>query len=378
MKLYNFLKKLIPAPIKNIIKRVPIKLPWGHESGNQLSESASIINSQKVNVRILNRKYPIKTDLKVYCYDLPDEYRSRPDELPLPSETFYAIYDFFKNNIATTDPTEADLFFVPLNLIQSQFRNEDPGKIINELKYLSSKKDHILVAAGDFSQRSKKNHFGLAYKNTYDWLEKFILLALESTNDLIPNQDIGIIPFNTLVDDPYFNTNTRICLYSFLGRIKHELLPKNHVRTQLAYLENKPDVFVDTKLKYTTRRKLENNYRYATKDDFELLARNSAFTLAPAGYGKWTYRFFQAIQWGSIPVLFSDDYIKPFINRIPYDSFSITLPEKEISNVDKILRTISPHEIKQYQENLKANQPKFSRQAFFDMLVSELESLRQK
>jgi hypothetical protein len=297
--------------------------------------------------------------------------------LPLISETFYALNDFFKNNIATTDPTEADFFFVPLNLSQSQFKNEDPKKIIGHLKYLSNKKDHILVATGDFSQRSKKNHFGRAYEKTYDWLDNFILLALESTSDLIPGQDIGIIPFNTLADNPYFNANNRIYLYSFLGRIKHELLPETHVRNQLAYLENKPDVLINTELDGPTKKKLENNYGYAVKDDFELLARNSTFTLAPAGYGKWTYRFFNAILWGSIPVLFADDYMKPFNNRIPYDLFSITLPEKDILNVDKILRTITSREIKQYQENLKTNQSKFTRHAFFEMLVRELEFLRQ-
>jgi hypothetical protein len=336
----------------------------------------AIVNAPNT-IPYIFKKYSIKTNLKVFIYDLPTEYQSRPNELLLPSKTFYGIYDYFKNSIATKDPTEADYFFVPLNLIQSQFKNEDPKDIISELKYLSTKKDHILVATGDFSQRSKKNHFGHAYEITYDWLDKFILLALESTNDLIPNQDIGIIPFNTLVNNPYFNTNKRMYLYSFLGRIKHELLPENHVRNQLVYLTNKSDVLINTELDCTTKKKLEKNYGYAAKDDFELLARNSTFTLAPAGYGKWTYRFFNAIQWGSIPVLFSDDYIKPFSNIIPYNSFSITLHEKDILNVDKTLRTISSREIEQYKENLKANQSKFTRRAFFEMLVRELETLRQ-
>lgn len=322
------------------------------------------------------KKFPINTDLKIYSYDLPAEYWSKPDELSLPSETFYAISDFFKNNLGTKDPAEADFFFVPLNLIQYQFRNENPANIINELGYLSDKKNHIMVATGDFSQRSKNNHYGHAYQKTYDWLDKFILLALESTSDLIPGQDIGIIPFNTLVDDPYFNTNDRIYLYSFLGRINHELLPENHVRTKLKYLEPKPDVLITAELDTPTRRRLKQNYKSPVQDDFELLARNSIFTLAPSGYGKWTYRFFHAIQWGSIPVLFSDDYIKPFFDSIPYDLFSITLPEKEILNVDKILRGISSNEIRRYQENLKACQVHFTRRAFFENLVRSLESLR--
>ena len=128
---------------------------------------------------------------------------------------------------------------------------------------------------------------------------------------------------------------------------------------------------------FVTRKKLKHNYGFAVKDDYELLARNSTFTLAPAGYGKWTYRFFHSIQWGSIPVVFSDDYVKPFSDIIPYRTFSLTLPENDILNVDRALRAISSREIEQYQENLRANQVRFTRRAFFEMLVRELYSLRQ-
>ena len=78
--------------------------------------------------------------------------------------------------------------------------------------------------------------------------EGFVLLALESTSDLISGQDIGIIPYNSLVDSPYFNTNGRTYLYSYLGTIRHKILPENHVRTQLAHLGDKPDVLITTKL----------------------------------------------------------------------------------------------------------------------------------
>jgi FkbM family methyltransferase len=344
---------------------------------NQFLESKGYEAFAKtLNTVFFKFKNPIDTALKVYSYHLSSEFQSRSDELPLPSETYYGISDLFKNSIGTTDPAQADFFFVPLNLIQSQFRNEDPRSIIKELKYLTDKKDHILVAAGDFSQRSKKNHYGHAYLNTYDWLDKFILLALESTSDLIPGQDIGIIPYNTLSDNPYFNTNKRIFMYSFLGQIKHILLPGNHVRSQLAFLENRSDVLITEKLDVYTKKKLLENYPDIVKDDFELLARNSTFTVAPAGYGKWTYRFFNAIQWGSIPVLISDDYIKPFNSSIPYESFSIVLLEKDILNIDHILRSISAREVERYQENLKANQSKFTRRVFFELLVRELESIR--
>jgi hypothetical protein len=326
------------------------------------------------NPLIGTQNYCIETKLKVYYYDLPSRYQSCSNALKLNSKTFYAANTFFKGLIRTLDPADADYFFVPLNLVVYQFKNKNPRDVLKYLKYMTDKKDHIIVASGDFSQRSKINHYGHAYQETYDWLDNFILLALESTNDLIPGQDIGIIPFNTLTDSPYFNTNNRRYLYSFIGELNHELLPESHVRHKLNLLENKEDVLVISKLKNSLRIILEQNYK--TDNDYELVARNSIFTLAPAGYGKWTYRFFQAINWGSIPVMISDDYIKPFSEYIPYDLFSVTIPEEDILNVDNILRNISPKEIEFYQKNLKLYQDKFTKHAFFEMLVESLVKLR--
>ena len=172
------------------------------------------INHSSWRVDLLTNLLP-----KVYVYDLPRKYKLNP-ELPLLSETYFALYDFFRLYCRTYDPQDADYFFVPINLIQFQFRNENPEDILNYLKYFDPKScNHIIIALGDFSQHSKKNHYGQAYQMTYDWLKKFKLLALESTSDLIPNQDIGIIPYNTLSDKPIFNKSKRPYLYSFLGEL---------------------------------------------------------------------------------------------------------------------------------------------------------------
>jgi len=308
--------------------------------------------------------------LRVFCYSLSSEYRPTTGFGPL-AETFFGIKAFFEKYCHTDDPLEADLFFVPLNLIQFQFRNEDPVSVLSELRYLSKRHDHILVALGDFSQRSKKNHYGNAYRTPYKWLDDFILLALESTSDLIPGQDIGIIPLNTLSDNPSFNRNARPFLYSFLGETNHAFLPETHVRRRLDSLKQSEDCYVGKSLSPELRGRMLLNYH--TSNDHELLARNSIFTLCPAGYGKWTYRFFQSIQWGSIPVLISDDYIKPFGDTIPYDDFAVTVPEKEISEIDGILRSVEPTRIAALQENLRDNQHHFTKQQFFQKLIRRLK-----
>ncbi|GAB4028090.1 MAG: hypothetical protein Fur0011_7350 [Candidatus Microgenomates bacterium] len=159
---------------------------------------------------------PITHSLKIYNYNLPYYYTKNDHfDLKVTYQTFEAISQYFSNCIETTDPTQADYFFVPLHLHRFQYKNLDPYELLDQLTYLSDKKDHIIVATGDFAQRGKHYGHGSAYLKEFSWLKKFILLALESTPALIKNQDIGIIPYNTLSATPHFNDNYRPYLYSF-------------------------------------------------------------------------------------------------------------------------------------------------------------------
>lgn len=309
--------------------------------------------------------------LKIFTYDLPRRYsRNEIYDLRIVYETYLAISLYFRNYVNVDDPAEADYFFVPIFLHKYQFLNSNPEELLSMLKYLSKKKDHIMIASGDFSQRSGTNKFGEAYKQRYSWLDNFILLALESTDDLIKGQDIGIIPLNTLSEKPLFNDNHRPYLYSFFGELNHLYLPKNHVRHQLNKIKSGSNVLISSKLISSERQRLNMNYN--TSNDYELVARNSIFTLCPAGYGKWTYRFFQAIQWGSIPVLISDTYIKPFSQFIHYDDFCLTIKESEIAHVDQIIRKLSTKRIKRMQDNLRNAQTHFTLPSFFRYLQKSL------
>jgi hypothetical protein len=210
----------------------------------------------------------------------------------------------------------------------------------------------------------------------YKWLDRFCLLALESTSDLDPVHDIGIIPVNTLQKKPKFNNNQRPFLYSFFGELKHPHLPENHIRNLISLnLKSSEDTFIDDKINPTLKDELKKNYR--TRNDYELISRNSTFTLCPAGYGRWTYRFFQSVLWGSIPVLLSDDYIKPFSEYIPYDDFAITLKENKIKKLDITIRSIDQEKISQLQANIKKYQSLFTPKNYAKLLKLELKRLAE-
>lgn len=78
----------------------------------------------------------------------------------------------------------------------------------------------------------------------------------------------------------------------------------------------------------------------------------SLFTLCPRGYGINSFRITEALQYGSIPVYISDDFINPFNN--PFYEYGITLHSKHIKFLEDELERRNEKEIVAYQDKGKA------------------------
>ncbi|GAB7025859.1 tetratricopeptide repeat protein [Geotalea toluenoxydans] len=68
----------------------------------------------------------------------------------------------------------------------------------------------------------------------------------------------------------------------------------------------------------------------------EYMAR-SLTVLCPRGTGENTFRFFEAMSMGRIPVLVGDGCILPFASHIDYDAFIMRIPEREIYRAGQLL-----------------------------------------
>lgn len=74
----------------------------------------------------------------------------------------------------------------------------------------------------------------------------------------------------------------------------------------------------------------------------------SVFTLCPRGFGPTSFRIQEALQYGSIPVYISDDFILP--HNIPFESFGVLIDAKDANRIHEILSAIPAEEIKQKQK----------------------------
>jgi hypothetical protein len=62
----------------------------------------------------------------------------------------------------------------------------------------------------------------------------------------------------------------------------------------------------------------------------------SAFVLCPRGYGPVTYRLYETMETGRVPVILSDDFVPP--SGPAWEQFSVIIPEARAAEVGEILR----------------------------------------
>ncbi|MCO5585841.1 hypothetical protein L7F22_039774 [Adiantum nelumboides] len=72
---------------------------------------------------------------------------------------------------------------------------------------------------------------------------------------------------------------------------------------------------------------------------------NSTFGLAPAGTSAASYRLIETISAGAIPVLVSDNYVKPFEGLIQWHRCALQFPTSEIARILPALQAMSREEM---------------------------------
>lgn len=79
---------------------------------------------------------------------------------------------------------------------------------------------------------------------------------------------------------------------------------------------------------------------YIGSGDTELFRRitaRSKFALCPRGYGKTSFRLYETMQMGAIPVYISDEFWLPWQGKVDWNQFSIRVPPEMISGIPETL-----------------------------------------
>lgn len=102
--------------------------------------------------------------------------------------------------------------------------------------------------------------------------------------------------------------------------------------------------------------KNEKGYYFGYGDikNFVDTTSRSVFTLCPRGYGRTSYRLYEAIALGSIPIYIWDDIEwLPYKDKLNWEDFSISINIKDIKKLPSIINSHNSKMIKQKQEKIK-------------------------
>ena len=101
---------------------------------------------------------------------------------------------------------------------------------------------------------------------------------------------------------------------------------------------------------------------------------SSKFGLAPRGYGKSSFRLYEILQLGTVPVYISDVHYLPWTDELDWNDFCVPVNEDEVDQIDDILKSISDLEYTRLLENgKKVYNEYFSLEGMYQNIVKRLK-----
>ncbi|KAL2541073.1 putative glucuronoxylan glucuronosyltransferase F8H [Abeliophyllum distichum] len=310
--------------------------------------------------------------MKIFIYDLPSKYNS--DWLSnerCSSHLFAAEVAIHRalmhSHARTIDPLEADFFFVPV-YVSCNFStiNGFPAigharsLIASAVQHISSQfpfwnrslgSDHIFVASHDFGSCFHTMENMAKADGIPEFLRNSIILQTFGVHYRHPCNDAEHV-----VIPPYVSPES--------VRTTLEMSPLNGRRDIFAFFRGKMEVhpknisgrFYSNRVRTMMWQKFGNDRRFYLKrhrfSGYQSEVVRSKFCLCPLGWAPWSPRIVESVVLGCVPVIIADGSQLPFPSAVPWAEISITVAEKNVSNLGKILENVAATNLSSMQRRL--------------------------
>jgi hypothetical protein len=128
------------------------------------------------------------------------------------------------------------------------------------------------------------------------------------------------------------------------------------------------------KFKFEVNGVWTNSVPHAAADTFIKTTLNSKYCLAPRGFGRSSFRFFEAMLLDTVPVYFWNDTVwLPYKDILDYSKFSVIIHESEVDKTAQILKSISHERYLSMVEELKRVRPYFTLEGMSEYIISKLK-----
>jgi hypothetical protein len=226
-------------------------------------------------------------------------------------------------------------------------------------------------------------------KSNYDILLKraYSLMPEDTKYFTIVQNDLGVeltLPPNTLVFGACFGDIPLPLIY--------EDTTNRLLNTTRSFYRKHLASFVGTHTTHPLRNKLflqigrKPNFKFDSKGDWsnvipERLAENfinttlsSKFCLAPRGFGRSSFRFFEAMLLDTVPVYFWDDIEwLPYKDILDYSKFSVSIHDNDIPRTAEILKSISNEKYVSMLEELKRVRHHFTLEGMSEYIFNKIK-----
>jgi len=193
-------------------------------------------------------------------------------------------------------------------------------------------------------------------------------------NTIIYGACIGHIPIPLIYEDinmtldliPKKTFNEKSIFCSFVGNITSNKIEPNVRRCMFdKLLDNKKFKLIDSGgWTANVNENLQNLFISTTID--------SKFALAPRGYGRSSFRFFECFKLGTIPIyIWNDEEWLPFKNYIDYKKLCISIHISEIDNLESILELITEKDYNNFFKYYDKVKYLFELEGMYEMIIQD-------
>ncbi|KAM7279000.1 hypothetical protein ACFE04_006134 [Oxalis oulophora] len=359
--------------IRNHHKPLPPPISKSHIGNSQYRSLYESNNDDNNNLlKMSMQKHPL-LNLKLFIYNLPSRYNEdwltnkRCENHLFGAEV--AIHKALLRNdvVRTFDPYEADFFYVPV-YVACNFSSVNGfpaigharGLISSAIQLISSNypfwnrtngSDHFFVASHDYGACFHAMEHRAIADGIPEFLKNSIVLQTFGVKYKHPCQEVEnvVIPpyvspesIRSTLEETTLTGERDIWVY-FRGKM--EVHPKN--------ISGR---FYSKRVRTAIWRRFNNDRRFYLQRQryagFQSEIVRSVFCLCPLGWAPWSPRLVESVALGCVPVIIADGIQLPFPDAIRWSDISLTVAEKDVTKLDKILEHVAATNLSIIQQNL--------------------------
>lgn len=297
---------------------IPNELLMHHANWTEgIENKIRLLNIVKDKFFLKKQVIENKGDYQVFLYDFFKEFRPNPTYPTYPPYHEGKYLDQFFIDYYFNNRPQKDIFLIPVDWTTTYIQNNNLPLLQEKILSLDKSKKYFVVSQHDDAVR--------------EYLPAGTIKFCAGGNS-------GGIPIPLVcspVPEKYQKGQTKDIFCSFVGSITHP------IRQQMVSLLTNNSKY------YLSYKQWTDKVNSEDLENFMDITSRSKFTLCPRGYGRNSFRMYEAMQLGSIPVYIYDEDWRAFKDSVNWDEFSVAIHVSQIEKIDTILSSISNDRVKQ-------------------------------